>query len=105
MLDSLTPREHEVLRLMAKGLTNAEIGKQLCIEEKSTRKHGTNIFDKLNVRNRVEAAALLWEEQMARLETENKTLRQLLNNENPEVNELKFHLMRATTIVAKMETK
>jgi DNA-binding NarL/FixJ family response regulator len=58
-LDSLTKREKEILRLVAEGLTNEEIGKKIFISEKTVKTHLTNIFDKLKVNNRFKAALLI----------------------------------------------
>lgn len=52
----LTKRELEILRLVAEGLTNEEIGKKIFISEKTVKTHLTNIFDKLKVNNRFKAA-------------------------------------------------
>lgn len=57
-LDDLTEREHQVLELVAAGLSNKEIGQQLFLSEKTVKHHMTNILGKLQVRNRVEAAML-----------------------------------------------
>jgi DNA-binding CsgD family transcriptional regulator len=54
----LTPREREVLALIAGGLTNKEIGAQLCIELPTVKNHVRNVLRKCGVRGRVEAA--LW---------------------------------------------
>jgi DNA-binding NarL/FixJ family response regulator len=54
----LTPREMAVLRLVAGGLTNTQIGAQLFISEKTASVHVTNILRKLGVRNRAQAASL-----------------------------------------------
>ena len=54
----LTDREAEVLRLLAAGHTNREIGKQLFISPKTGGVHVTNILRKLAVRDRVQAAAV-----------------------------------------------
>jgi DNA-binding NarL/FixJ family response regulator len=53
----LSPREQEVLECLAKGLTNPEIAHQLTVSENTIRFHLKNIFSKLNVSNRTEAAA------------------------------------------------
>jgi DNA-binding NarL/FixJ family response regulator len=53
----LTEREREVLRLVAKGLMNKQIGKLLGISEKAVEKHLSEIFAKLNVSSRAAAAA------------------------------------------------
>lgn len=53
----LSPRETEVLGLVAKGLTNREIGEQLHIAENTVKNHLRNILDKLHLSNRAQAAA------------------------------------------------
>jgi DNA-binding NarL/FixJ family response regulator len=55
----LTRRELEILKLVAEGLTNEEIGKKIFISEKTVKTHLTNIFDKLKVNNRFKAALLI----------------------------------------------
>jgi DNA-binding NarL/FixJ family response regulator len=58
-MKSLTKREMEILRLVAEGLTNEEIGKKVFISEKTVKTHLTNIFDKLKVNNRFKAALMI----------------------------------------------
>ncbi|MFB6505158.1 MULTISPECIES: response regulator [unclassified Streptomyces] len=57
----LTPREEEITRLVAEGLTNAEIGARLFISPGTAKTHIANIQAKLKVRNRVGIAAWSWE--------------------------------------------
>lgn len=57
-LGTLTPREHETLELISRGLTNQEIGEQLTIEIGTVKNHVHNILHKLNVETRQEAAEL-----------------------------------------------
>lgn len=57
-LNSLTEREREILEHLAGGLSNKEIGEQLFLSEKTVKHYMTNILQKLQVRNRVEAALL-----------------------------------------------
>jgi two-component system, NarL family, nitrate/nitrite response regulator NarL len=57
-LAGLSPREREVLGLVAGGLNNAEIAQQLGLAEKSIKHHMSSILKKLQVRGRVEAALL-----------------------------------------------
>jgi two-component system response regulator DegU len=58
-ISTLTKRETEILKLVAEGLTNEEIGKRIFISEKTVKTHLTNIFDKLKVNNRFKAALLI----------------------------------------------
>ncbi|XKM43563.1 LuxR C-terminal-related transcriptional regulator (plasmid) [Rhizobium ruizarguesonis] len=53
---SLTPREHEVIELVAGGLSNKHIGRRLNLQEKTIKHHMTEILSKLGVSNRTEAA-------------------------------------------------
>ena len=61
-LDELTPRERQILEGLAAGLSNKEIGEQLFLSEKTVKHYMTNILQKLQVRNRVEAALLAQKE-------------------------------------------
>jgi two-component system nitrate/nitrite response regulator NarL len=57
-LDDLTEREHQILELLSAGMSNKEIGQNLFLSEKTVKHYMTNILQKLQVRNRVEAALL-----------------------------------------------
>lgn len=61
-LDELTARERQILESLAAGLSNKEIGEQLFLSEKTVKHYMTNILQKLQVRNRVEAALLAQKE-------------------------------------------
>lgn len=57
-LAGLTPREEEILKLLATGESNREIGKRLFISEQTVKNHVANIFRKLQVNDRTKAALL-----------------------------------------------
>lgn len=58
LLDELTARERQILELVASGQSNKEIGRELELTEKTVKHYMTNILQKLQVRNRVEAALI-----------------------------------------------
>ncbi|GCB53361.1 response regulator transcription factor [Streptomyces sp. NL15-2K] len=59
-VEALTERETEIAQLVAKGLTNAEIGAELFISAGTAKTHVANVQRKLDVRNRVGIAAWVW---------------------------------------------
>lgn len=56
----LSPRQQQVLELIAEGMTNAQIGEQLGITERTVKAYAQELYDKLGVRNRAGAVAEAW---------------------------------------------
>jgi len=60
-IDALTPKEKEVLSLVAKGASNQEIADKLCVQDVTVKTHLNSIFKKLKVSNRTQAVLLALE--------------------------------------------
>ena len=65
-LSRLTPREFEVLKLIAKGLSNTELARALFVSETTAKTHVARILNKLALRDRVQAVVLAYESGVVR---------------------------------------
>ena len=64
-IDALTPREREVLMLMARGLSNADLGSELVLEASTVKKHVANVLSKLDLSSRAQAVVFAYEHGLA----------------------------------------
>jgi NarL family two-component system response regulator LiaR len=69
-LTTLSDRELEVLRLVADGLTNAQIAERLVISDKTVKSHVSNILSKLHLADRTQAAVFAWRKGVMRRDEE-----------------------------------
>jgi DNA-binding CsgD family transcriptional regulator len=60
----ITPREHEILQLIAAGLSNREIAEKLFVSGNTVKTHSSRLFDKLNARRRTQAVQLAKEARL-----------------------------------------
>lgn len=64
---SLTPRQHEILSAMARGLTNREVARQLGISEDRVKNHVITILQKIGAANRTEAVAIALQKHLVKI--------------------------------------
>lgn len=60
----ITPREHEILQLIAAGLSTREIAEKLCVSENTVKTHSSRLFDKLQARRRTQAVQIAKEAKL-----------------------------------------
>ena len=65
-LETLTPREREVLLLIARGLSNADLARELVLEGSTVKKHVANVLSKLDLSSRAQAVVFAYEHGLAR---------------------------------------
>lgn len=65
-IETLSPRERNLLEALSKGLTNRELSKELGISENTVKFHLSNLFDKLDVKNRAQAIAFFYANRASR---------------------------------------
>ena len=68
MFAQLSHREREVLRLIAEGMSNAEIAQKLILSEKTIKSYVSNVLNKLHLADRTQAAVLAWREGLVQRE-------------------------------------
>jgi len=68
LFTDLSEREHDVLRLIAKGMTNSQIAKELVISENTVKGHVSNILSKLHLADRTQVAVYAWRRGLVKKE-------------------------------------
>ena len=82
-IDALTPKEKEVLSLVAKGASNQEIADKLCVRDVTVKTHLNSIYKKLDVHSVAELIKFFYEKEFDKLTKENRYLKMLfIQNKN-----------------------
>lgn len=98
-MSELTPREQEVLLLLAEGISDREIGERLHIEEVTVKVHTGNVFAKLGCENRTQAGLLVLHEQLRQAHAATSELRERIAAAQKEFEHVNYFLGRAVAIM------
>ncbi len=99
----LTPRELQVVTLLCDGLTNAEIGRELCIESDTVTRHLSTVFDKTGLSNRVGVAMLAVRSGLVKLPTPERA--DLLEKIEESFQRIERHIARSRMLVGQLVIK
>lgn len=100
LLNDLTPREGEVLGLVAKGMSNRAIASRLTIDERTARTHVISILSKLGVENRTAATLVYLGKIENQMQAENERLKHALAEIKIEFDYLKLCFDKLATRIA-----
>lgn len=101
-MTELTPREQEVLLLLAEGISDREIGERLHIEEVTVKVHTGSLYAKLGVNNRTQAGLLVLHEQLRQAHATTTELRERIAVAQKEIEHVNFFMGRAIEIMSKL---
>lgn len=99
---SLTPREQEILTLVAEGNSTLDIASLLCIEPHTVKTHVSNLCGKLGVGNRIAAAALVWKQRAAEAQAERDRLRQQICELQAETKALDYFMRKHLAAITEL---